>query len=181
MTDNPGVRIDEAHAHLLFGFVCAHKPSSVLEFGFGGGRSAEAILKAMAWNGNAACYTLVDNFCDWGGAMPEEARTFFLRHAEAHLVVCSERLFVAECRAQFDFIMSDADHTSTQLWFDDVYERLLAPGGILVYHDVRSFPNIGEIETACQKRNIPHVVFDKNSRREEACQRGLLVIFKPQE
>jgi len=177
----PGVRIDEAHADLLYGLVRAHKPQRVLEFGFGGGRSAEAILKALAGNGNEACYILVDNWSDWGGAIPDEARCFLARYPAAQVVVAPEERFVSRCREQFDFIMSDADHFHTQRWFGDVYDRLLAPGGVLVYHDCRAFPGIALIVDACERERFRYVVFDRCSADGEACHRGLLCIFKPLE
>lgn len=184
MSDEPpGVRIDTAHANLLFGLVCAHKPARVLEFGFGGGRSAQAILDALEANGNDAQYLLVDNWADWCGVMPVEAFRFVTQHHRQgfQIMDIDEWTFVAQCDEQFDFIMSDADHFNTHRWFEDVYDRLLAPGGILVYHDCRNFPGIASITLACERERLRHVVFDKSSKSGEACERGLLVIFKPLE
>ncbi len=177
--DDPGVRIDLAHADLLYGLVRAHKPRSVLEFGFGGGRSAQAILNGCAANQLTPRYVLVDNWADWGGVMPDEARAFAHKHIDAvEWSFQSERAFVAECREQFDFIMSDADHANAQRWHQRVFDCLLAPGGILCYHDVRAYANLAEIETQCQNANLHHVVFDRCSVDGEGCGRGLLVVFK---
>ena len=176
--DTPGCRIDIAHAKLVEGLVCAHKPARVLEFGFGGGRSAEAILRGLEFNQEAFDYTLVDSWADWQGSQPMEAAEFLYAHPEVKLVEMAEREFVHETVEQFDFIMSDADHWHTHEWFERVYADLLAPGGVLIYHDVTQFPGLIEIAEKCRERNLRHVVFEKNTRVGECCQRGLLCIFK---
>lgn len=173
---NPGVSIDEAHAALVYGLVRAHKPRRILEFGFGGGASANAIMAACRANEIDACYTLVDNWIDWGGVRPANTNRDGIE-----FVCADEWTFVKNCDDQFDFIMSDADHIHTHRWFEDVYDALLAPGGVLIYHDCCNFPGIAEIVTACERERLRHVVFDKCSVDGEACQRGILVIFKPVE
>jgi predicted O-methyltransferase YrrM len=81
---------------------------------------------------------------------------------------------------RFDFIMSDADHFRTQEWFAHVYANLLNSGGILIYHDVTNpqFPNLMRIYEDCVRNGHHHVLLNANSRKEERCDRGLLVIFK---
>lgn len=180
MTDNPGPRIDIAHAKLIEGLVCAHKPTNVLEFGFGGGRSAEAILRGLEFNGTPFRYLLVDNWADWGGQIPQEADTFAHQHPEVQVVTEDEGRFATQPAGHYDFIMSDADHVHTHEWFRRVYNDILNPGGVLIYHDVRgdSFPGLQSIVEQCVQQKVRHVVFDKNSRDGEQCDRGLLVIFK---
>ncbi len=178
MTDDPGVRIDIAHAKLIEGLVCAHKPESVLEFGFGRGRSAEAILRGIEFNGNEPYTVLVDNWGDWGKEMPPEAKSFFAEHENILLVAMDEGEFVKQCGQSFDFIMSDADHNCTHEWFERVYDDLLNPGGVLITDDVTQFPGLIGIVEKCRERNLRHVVFEKNSQSWERCQRGLLCIFK---
>lgn len=178
--DNPGVSIDTAHASLIYGLVCSQKPTSILEFGFGGGRSADAILRACEFNGNKPRYDLVDNWKDWDGTVPDTVIAF-RENADIAIITADEGEFVRDCEFQYEFIMSDADHANAEKWFNRTYIDLLAPGGILVYHDVRNFPNLAEIVTTCKASRLRHVVFDRCSRVGEACQRGLLVIFKTSE
>lgn len=141
MPTDPGVSIDEAHAALLQGIVRAQKPTSVLEFGWGGGRSCEAILQALNENGTGseALYVLVDNWTDWGGKRPEGAYKFGVGFVDY-----DEGAFVGGCDMSFDLIFSDADHLHAQEWFQRTYEVLLNPGGILCYHDVYLYPNLWE-------------------------------------
>lgn len=180
MPDVPGVKVDDAHCDLLAGLVRAQKPESILEFGFGGGGSLQAIYGAIADNGNHPDYTLVDNWKDFDGIAPPEVAKW--AHRLTEIIVMDEGEFVAASIANgdngFDFIMSDADHANTQKYFTDVYDRLLNPGGILCYHDVCNYPNIWEIVEECKRRGLSYRVFDKNSQSWEACFRGLLVIFK---
>ena len=101
--------------------------------------------------------------------------------SRVNLVTSGEREFVFGCNEKFDFIMSDADHHHTQNWFEYVYSELLNDDGILIYHDVTlisQFPNLIQILHRCQEFNLQHKLFNKNSLPGEACDRGLLVIFK---
>lgn len=180
MPDGPGVKVDEAHCALLAGLVRAHKPENILEFGFGGGGSLQAISDAASDNGKCVEYILVDNWKDFDGIAPPDASKW--ADILTEIIVMDEGEFVAASIANgdngFDFIMSDADHANTQKYFAEVYDRLLNPGGILCYHDVCNYPNIWEIVEECRRRGLSHVVFNKNSQPWEACFRGLLVIFK---
>jgi predicted O-methyltransferase YrrM len=172
------VAVDHAHAALLFALVMAQKPRTLLEIGMGSGKTADAILEALEFNGGGADYTLVDNWYDFGGAMPEVVRRKY--EGRIRLVSADEAGFVASCRTRFDFIFSDGDHHSAQERFEDVYERLLEDGGILAYHDVANpkYPNLARITEACVRRGIHHRLFARSSRPDERCERGLLLIFK---
>lgn len=178
---NEAVKIDKAHAILLHGLVRAHKPERVLEFGFGGGRSLDAIFEAVTVNQNCQEHVLVDNWADFGGVMPGEVKRYF---GSVSVVSSDEEAFVRQAIAdgkQFDFIMSDADHCNAEKWFTEVFLHLLARPGILVYHDVAQggqFPNLYEIKEKCETFSIPHMLFNRSSLPGERCERGLLVIFK---
>lgn len=175
---DPLVAVDHCHAALLFALVLAQKPQDLLEIGMGSGKSADAILEALEFNGAYRCYTLVDNWYDFGGLMPAAVRDKY--QSRVKLVTADEKAFVASCQQRFDFIFSDGDHTHANQWFDRVYDGLLKADGILAYHDVANpkFPNLAKIQLACQRRGIAHRVFDRSSRPDERCERGLLVIFK---
>jgi len=178
--ENEGVKIDVVHAYLILGLVLCHKPTKILELGLGGGRSCEAILSAMDFNKNSAQLTVVDNWCDWGGAMPAGVMEMYGNRAS--IKTSDEKEFVHSTGDKFDFIMSDADHNHTNEWFDYVYENLLLPGGIIIYHDINlfedSFVNLRQIYARCLAKNYRHHLFNQNSLPGERCHRGLLVIFK---
>ena len=178
---NENVKIDLAHANLLTGLVMSSKPKTILEIGIGGGKSTDAILSGLNYNQQSAVYTLIDNWCDWGGRRPEGVTEKY-GHL-INIIDIDERDFVFKTNQSWDFIMSDGDHYNSDKWFDYVYDRLLNPGGILVYHDVNlvdtmCFKNLINIYERCQKLKISHNLFNKNSLSDERCQRGLLVIFK---
>lgn len=192
--EDEGVKIDEAHAHLVTGLVKANKPKTILEFGIGGGESTDAILEGLEYNQQAYKYTLVDNWYDW---MPDNIKGFPDAVGECPagviekygsrvgIVTSPEHKYVFECKSTYDFIMSDGDHFNTDKWFEYVYDKLLNPGGILIYHDVNlfdddAFKNLITIYTRCQEYGISHQLFNRNSLPKERCQRGLLVIFKPE-
>jgi predicted O-methyltransferase YrrM len=173
------VKIDRAHADLLTGLVKSSKPKTVLELGIGGGQATDAILAGLDYNQQTFNYTLVDNWLDFGGVMPEVVGETYGNRI--NIVTSGECEFVFSCNEKYDFIMSDADHHNTQNWFEYVYDSLLADDGILVYHDVMltsQFPNLLEILYRCQEFNLKYKLFNKDSLPTEMCYRGLLVIFK---
>jgi len=190
--EDEGVKIDVAHAHLVTGLVKANKPTTVLEFGIGGGESTDAILEGLEYNQQAYKYTLVDNWYDWmpdimkrvAGAVGECPAGVIEKYGNrVEIVTSTEQQYVFSCDKTFDFIMSDGDHFNTDKWFEYVYDKLLNHGGILIYHDVNlfdddAFKNLITIYTRCQEYGISHQLFNRNSLPEERCQRGLLVIFK---
>jgi predicted O-methyltransferase YrrM len=171
------VKIDDNHARFVEALVMSAKPRRLLEFGFGAGEATRAIQAGLAYNNQAHEYVVVDNWLDFGDERPSVTR------GEAFggitFITSAEYDFVRDCNV--DFILSDADHQNTQLWFDQVYTRLLAPGGVLIYHDVtntRDFPNLLHIHEQVIRNDHHHVLLNRNSRRGERCDRGLLVIFK---
>jgi predicted O-methyltransferase YrrM len=172
------VAVDHAHAALLFALVMVQKPRRLLEIGMGSGKTADAILEALEYNGGEHAYTLVDSWLDFGGVMPEEVRRKYA--GRITLVSADEVEFVAACRSRFDFIFSDGDHDTAEQRFERVYGELLEDGGILAYHDVANpqYPNLARITAACVERGIAHRLFARSSRPDERCERGLLVIFK---
>ena len=173
------VRIDTNHAELVAALVTSRKPRRVLELGFGAGESCRAILRGLSYNAQHAEYTVVDNWVDFGGTQPPATKT--AEYAGINFVTSAENEFVFSCKANFDFIFSDADHFNTQNWFEYVYANLLDREGILIYHDVTNsklFPNLLRIYSDTAKNKIDHMLFNYNSLKTECCDRGLLVIFK---
>jgi predicted O-methyltransferase YrrM len=178
--ENDNVKIDIAHANLIKGLVQSHKPNNVLELGIGGGASADVIVEALEYNQKSYSFTIVDNWYDFSFTMPKEVEERYGKFAE--IVTSDEKEYIFNCKEKYDFIMSDADHFNTEKWFDYVYDNILNENGILIYHDINiiedSFPNLREILYNCQRTNKNHYLFNMNSRTDERCYRGLLVIFK---
>jgi len=175
------VKIDVAHAELLRGLIMSHKPKTILELGVGGGQGTDAMLSGLEYNEQAYDYTLVDNWLDFDYVQPPEVAERY--GSRINIVTSGEQEFVFSCNKKFDFIMSDADHHRTDQWFEYVYQNLLNPNGILVYHDVNlvdadAFHNLAGIYHRCRNDKIPHMLFNRNTKGGERCQRGLLVIFK---
>lgn len=190
---NP-VQVDFCHADLIANLVKCHKPKNVLELGYGSGFTMNKILEALDYNetgelvddyGPPAKYTLVDNWYDWNGKAPPEITQNL--NARARIIESSEHEFVFGAREKWDFIFSDADHHNAEKWCDYVFDNLLNNNGILIYHDILLsppptgefwFPNLGKILLRARERKLSHFLFNKDSRRDERCWRGLLVIFK---
>lgn len=169
VSDN--VKMDHCHANLINALIQSSKPKNILELGFGGGRSCQAIHEAINKNRNNAKYTLVDNWLDFNFVKPS--------YITVPNITANEKDFVAGCTEIYDFIVSDADHQHTNEWFDKVFNDLLSDSGILIYHDIsHAYPNLISILTKCQENNYSHYLFNENSIPGERCERGLLVIFK---
>lgn len=171
------VAMDDNHCNLIYSLIACHKPTRVLEFGFGYGASANAAYKALLYNQISFYYAIVDNWEENGNKPSDKVDTFPL----AHFIRADESEFVASCQDQYDFVIADADHDRTQDNWLRIYEHLLSPGGIACLHDVynSSFWRLREIVHNCEERNLRHVVFFQSSRNDERCHRGLLVVFKP--
>lgn len=173
------VAIDGNHAFLTTALVSCRKPKKILELGFGAGESCRSILNGLRYNGNQFNFTLVDNWLDFGGIPPEEIKK--QDYEGVTFVTSGEQEYVFSTKDKFDFIFSDADHFNTQEWFIHVYENLLNKEGILIYHDVTNssiFPNLLRIYSDAIKNDFHHMLFNYNSRSDEKCDRGLLIIFK---
>ena len=178
--DNENVKIDQAHAELIYGLVVASKPVNLLELGLGGGKSVDSVLAGLEYNKQPYSYTLVDNWLDWNGSIPDGVEEKYANVLQ--IVTSDEKEFVYSCQQKYDFIVSDADHYRTDQWFKYVYDNLLEDNGILIYHDVdffgNSFPNLRQIYFTAVKNGYSFKLFNKNSLPGEQCQRGLMVIFK---
>lgn len=182
---NESVKIDICHAELIKGLVMATKPSNILEIGVGGARSMDAVLDAIEYNQNNPQYTVVDNWCDFAGKIPEEFLEIYGPYI-TNLITSGEKEFVfSNHQDKYDFIISDADHHRTNEWFEYVYENLLEDSGILIYHDINLFPdrsdcfqNLAQIYEACVNLKLKYKIFNKSTLPTEKCHRGLLVIFK---
>lgn len=181
------IEIDQCHLDLLSGLVKSAKPKKVLELGFGSGKSVKTLLDSLTYNDSEYEYTLVENWIDWG-RQPQLGKLEFLKEYSNVSVICSDEInFIFGTSEKYDFILSDADHWNTDKWFEYVYTRRLNAGGILVYHDVSLgpdnvdlyFENLDNIYHRCRELGLNFLHFNKSTREDEKCERGLLVIFKP--
>ena len=178
---DPAVKVDVAHAAMLTALVQANKPRTVLEIGIGGGQGTDAILTGLEFNQQPYSYDIVDCWWDWNGVKPEGVDEKYA--SRCNIITSFEKDFVFSTKNTYDFIMSDGDHFNADQWFEHVYTELLNDGGILLYHDINlfdadAFQNLNEIYDRCKQYNLRHHLFNRNSRTDERCQRGLLVIFK---
>lgn len=173
------VAIDKCHADLVYGLIRAHKPTKILELGFGSGLVTKIIQQAMTDNCIPLDFTLVDNWYDWNYTLPER----LIRESvdiKTKVITSNEESFIFNCKTKYDFIFSDADHTNSHKWFGRVYNTILNTNGILICHDVFSndFPNLKNNLQFCIDNGINHTTFSNNSIPTEKCERGLLVVFK---
>jgi predicted O-methyltransferase YrrM len=176
------VKIDTAHASVLSGLVQANKPKTVLEIGIGGGQATDAILSGLEFNQQQFNYDIVDCWLDWGGNKPDGVDEKY--GAKCNIITSFEKDFVFSTKNTYDFIMSDGDHHNAEQWFEHVFDNLLNPGGILVYHDISLvdepgvFANLRDIYYKAKELGLRFHLFNKDSRSDERCWRGLLIIFK---
>jgi len=174
--DWSSVAIDKAHACLLYGVVTSSKPIKVLEIGVGSGFVTRTILHGLDYNcvGNLTC---VDSFHDWGGKEPSHIQD--LKSSGVTLINSTEDSFVHSCQDKFDLIISDGDHRRGGLWADKVYD-LLEPDGILFAHDVLMdrYPTLRNYISIAKQREYSYRVFSENTRKEEMCDRGWLMVIK---
>lgn len=170
--------IDDAHCALIYGLAVSLKPKSVLELGYGEGASARALWAAMQYNANGCRYTLVD---DWRGHDGQVLDAPPLLGVEVEILSMPEEEFYrSTVSGSYDLILSDADHEHADQWFDQSLAMVRAPG-LLIYHDVTNpnHPNLTKLILEANLRGYSHLVFNRSSRADEACERGLLVISKP--
>lgn len=169
------ISIDENHIEMIYSLIICDKPSSVLEIGIGSGKTTSKIIEAFEYNNIIANIDCVDNFFDWGGQIPEHIKQI----KNINLIISDEKGFIENCTKRYDFIISDADHEHTHLWVEKTI-GLLNPGGLLIYHDItnKSYPNLYSVLNFVQTNKYSFMLFNKNSKTTERCDRGLLVIRK---
>jgi predicted O-methyltransferase YrrM len=182
--------IDVAHAMVLFGVILAQKPKNILELGIGTGVASETILNAIKYNSMKCQYDAVD-FCmqfsettkryEYQGhwAYPTHEYIEKLRKENVNLIGLDERVFVENCESnKYDLIISDADHERAGEWADHIF-RICKPNGIIFMHDIAGtwHPSLQKYMEYINNHSIPHYLFEKNSRGDEICQRGWLMII----
>jgi len=172
MTETALIGIDENHCQLIYGLVVANKPMRILELGYGLGKSFDAIENGCLYNQLPYTHVLVDDWSQWSGVeQPIDPS------ANLELHSCTEEQFVTAYQGEdFDFIVSDADHGKSHRWFGEVCS-MIRPGGIGLFHDINN-PNLLRCVAEARLMQMSCHVFERSSRRDERCERGLLVVFK---
>lgn len=171
---NELIKIDNNHISLIYSLLISHKPNTCLELGIGSGATTQKIIEAFEYNNIPLNIDCVDNFYDWGGKCPEH----ILKIKNINIVVSTEYDFITQTNKKYDFIISDADHNNAHRWVDKMF-NILNPNGIIVYHDITNniFPNLYSIVNYVKNQKLNHILFTRNSRNDERCDRGLLVVF----
>jgi predicted O-methyltransferase YrrM len=164
--------IDQAHCDLIYGLTVSLKPAAILELGYGKGASFKALWHALVYNGLNCHYTLVDDWRAHAGHPPHE-----LDELPMEILSMTEAQFYKDHAKphSYDLILSDADHLHAHEWFAQSLEMVRQPG-LLIYHDASNpdHRNLMELDL----RGLRYLLFNKSSRPEEWCERGLLVISK---
>lgn len=171
------IAMDKNHIELIYGIIISQKPKKVLEIGIGSGLLTQKILSAFAYNCMEINLDCVDNFFDWSGKIPSH----ILKLKNINLIQTSEENFINTCETKYDTIISDADHFNSHKWIEKTC-ALLNDGGILIFHDItnKMFPNLLSIISFFESNTntYSYVIFNKNSRNDERCDRGLLVVHR---
>lgn len=174
---NNTVAMDQNHAEFIYGCLISKKPEQILEMGFGIGAVTKYLIQGKQYNGIGKL-TVVDNWLDTGGNEPDFFKSFapdideFILKGEGDFVSSS-------ANDTYDLSVYDADHWATDQRIDDII-RITKPGGFLFFHDVmtQDFPNLHKIVDRVKELGMSHYVFDKSSRSNERCERGLLFAIK---
>lgn len=168
--------MDMAHATLIAATVWSMRPARVLELGIGTGYLTKALLLALRSNGGGALIS-VDNWFDWDGRRPEHITE--LEELGAQIVESSEEAFVGSYNGElFNVIISDADHYSSDRWFEQTL-ALMAPGGVAFFHDTQQpsiFPGLATLPQRAVELNLACRHFTASSE-DDRCHRGLLMVL----
>jgi len=170
--------MDSCHYLQIVGSLLAKKPESVLEVGIGTAQLTVGLVMGLLFN-QKGTLTCVDNWSEWQGVEPSEIAA--LRTSGVHVVApVEERDFLIGCASDsFDFVVSDGDHRNSGTWVDE-YFRITRPDGFIYFHDsnnIGMFPGIARIRQRVQCLGLPHYHFMQNSRKDERCERGLLLVI----
>lgn len=170
--------MDSCHYLHILGSLLAKKPERVLEIGIGTALLTVGLSMGLRFNQKGSL-TCVDNWKEWHGIEPPEIAA--LKEAGVCVVApVEERDFLAGCPDNaYDFVVSDGDHCNIAQWVDE-YFRITTPGGFVYFHDTNNtgmFPSISRVQERVLELGLPCYHFISNSRSEERCERGLLMVI----
>src|SRR5262249_7941748 len=132
----------------------------------GQGRSMGSIWQGIGFNHMKASYTLLDNWSDYDGNVPQYlVKRFELANFKTDILSMQEADFWARCpiaEHSIDLLVSDADHGNADKTFPQALD-LMRPCGIMIYHDVCNVnhPNLTNIGLYCSLKHIDFMVFNK--------------------
>ena len=164
--------IDLCHNVLLVGTVISSKPTNILELGIGSGYVTKSLLHAIRYNGIGKL-TTVDNFHDG----PIDGLVNELKEMGANVCApITEEKFVRSAKTdEYDLLVSDADHTHSGEWVEEIY-RIVKPNGIMFFHDIFYTESVNRYLKMAISTNRPHFVFNSSSRPNEECTNGWLMV-----
>jgi len=167
----PGAKRTLGLGWLLYGFVRTARPELILEVGSGG--SSLCLLQGIQDNGTGHLHTIDSE--DWGplddytpingvrygedGKPLKRCHATFLRQLESLQFedICTfyhekSQEVGSRWNQSIDMLVVDGDHTEETVKTDwNNFSKWLVPGGFAFFHDVLSFPHIGEfLEKKCQ-------------------------------
>ncbi len=176
--EQPGPAIDICHSVLILGSLLSAKPESILELGVGTGFVTNLLLDGITYNqqGNLTC---VDNFHDYNGHLQQSTLDKIASRKAKIIAPIEEKLFVINSQTDsYDFLVSDADHEHAGEWVDEIF-RIMKPNSFMFFHDVSApgYPNLANYITRSKELGKPHYLFNVNSRPNESCQRGFLMVI----
>jgi predicted O-methyltransferase YrrM len=170
------ISIDDCHMDFILGCLSAKKPKNVLEIGMGTGFLTRRMFYTLKHN-TSGHLTVVDNWVDFGGHMPQMAKD--MAREGITFVTSDEKSFVqGSLPQQYDFVVSDADHGSSDDRFYEI-RRMVTNGGFMFFHDTNNndFPTLKTFPLRAAGERLPFYHFVQNSRHDERCERGLLFVI----
>lgn len=170
--------IDIPHGMLIFSTLLSAKPLNILEIGIGTGFITNLILEGINYN-QLGQLTSIDNFHDLGGNLPNSTLEQLKTKSNIKIIApIEEREFVFKSSEnEFDFLVSDGDHLHAGEWADQIF-KIMKPNSFMFFHDVNNpgYPNLMNYKILAEKYNKPNFLFTRSSRKDEECERGLLMV-----
>ena len=170
-----GVSVDACHGLTIFGAAVSAKPENLLELGVGGAFVTNLLLDAILFNGQGSL-TCVDSLHD---DFPPNLFDSIRDRGANVIAPMQEKEFVFGVEENtYDFLMSDADHNHAGEWTDQIF-KIMKPNAIMFFHDVTNpgYPNLLNYQQRAQELGKPFYLFNTDSRTDERCWRGLLMII----
>jgi predicted O-methyltransferase YrrM len=169
-----GISVDACHGLTIFGAAVSAKPESLLELGVGGAFVTNLLLDAIEFNEKGSL-TCVDSLHD---DFPPNLFDGIKERGANVIAPIEEKDFVFSVKENtYDFLMSDADHNHAGEWTDQIF-KIMKPDSIMFFHDVTNpgYPNLLNYQKRAEELGKPFYLFNSDSRSDERCWRGLLMI-----
>jgi len=131
-------------AQMLHALTRLLMPTAIVEIGVGGAASTLAFAEALRLNGRGHLISI-----DIDSWLTERARMLLRTHGLDEYVTIIDgrsasaetKRYVVEQMPQVDLLFIDGDHSFAGCYGDfDCYHDLLAPAGMVIFHDTAPFP-----------------------------------------